>query len=182
MKKKLLYWIILIPVFAGCSGNQQEESTDTALPTDTTATAPADTDVSTPAFTAENGQHTITNERYGFTFSVPEQYQVQDKSNNGDGYFIVTGDAGTDLRIYGTFIGDNPVAAELELASCEKTEKFRFGNGYPGVLCFQDGDRYYYYDTPSTRITFYVHASEAWVSRNAEIMQTIASSIQAGNY
>lgn len=180
MKTKPFYWLIPIVVLAGCSSQDSSENTESVNPVDTTATTVQDTDVRTPVFTSENGLHTITNERYAFTFSVPENYQVQDKSNNGDGYYILTGDAGTDLRIYGEFIGDNPVAAEIALATCEKTEKFRFANGYPGVLCFQDGDRYYYYDTPSTRVTLYVHASEAWIARNSEIMLAIAESIRVG--
>lgn len=180
--RNIILFSVAAALFYSCAENNQQEEDAVSAPVDTSAAAKTpDTDITTPAYTESDGMHIITNERFAFTFSVPPQYQVTDRSNNGDGYFITTGDAGTDLRIYGENIGDNPLAAELALSACEQTEKFRFANGYPGILCLQGGDKYYYYDTPTTRVTFYVHGSDAWISRNAATIQSIAESIRVGN-
>jgi len=172
---------ILFLTAAGCAERSADtEQTETAVTGD-----PAEQEI--PAdeqheadYTDANGGRQVHNERYGFDFVIPAQYQAIDKSNNGDGYFIETGDKGTDIRIYGENIADNTIAAEMALSACERTEKFRFDNGYPGLKCYQGDDVYYYYDTPRLRITLYVNASDAWMQRNAAVIQSIAGSIRAG--
>jgi len=129
----------------------------------------------------DDGSVVIMNERFGFTFALPANYSATDKSNNGDAYYIVTGEKDVDLRIYGENINGNELMAEMELSTCERTETFHFGNGYPGILCYQSGDKYYYYDTPQTRIVFYVHGPKIWQERNAVIINTIAKSIATIN-
>ncbi len=154
------------------------------LPTDTlTNTTPLEDiiedEATEPHFKkTDDGSVVIMNERFGFTFELPANYSATDKSNNGDGYFIVTGDKDVDLRIYGENINGNELMAEMELSTCERTETFHFGNGYPGTLCYQSGDKYYYYDTPKTRIVFYVHGPKTWQERNDAIINTIAKSIK----
>lgn len=185
----LLPALFLLTVFIGCKSDAGDEA-DTNTTTDTLSSATdTNTDLeniieseSTPAHYTEkpDGKKSIHNDRFGFSFELPEGFTATDKSNNGDGYFITNGDAGTDLRIYGSNLKGNELAAELELSTCERTESYRFGNGYPGTLCFQSGDKYYYYDTPNTRVIFYVHAPKIWMERNAKIIDGIAKSLVVG--
>ncbi len=124
-----------------------------------------------------SGSKKIINERYSFSFEIPAAWKAAEKSNNGDGYFIETGEKGIDLRVYGENIQGNEIMAEMELKTCERTETFKYSNGYPGIVCYQSGDVYYYYDTPKTRITFYIHAPKNWQEKNAVIINSIAKSV-----
>lgn len=124
-----------------------------------------------------SGNKRIINERYGFAFEIPENWKASEKSNNGDGYFIETGEKDIDLRVYGANIQGNEIMAEMELKACERKEDFKFANGYPGIICYQTGDVYYYYDTPKTRITFYVNAPKNWQEKHAAVINSIAKSI-----
>jgi superoxide dismutase len=186
MQNKQWIFVVLFitTVFIGCKNNTTTTSDETVPVTADTLSALdqiIESESTPPHYTTDaTGKTVIINERFGFTFELPEQFKATDKSNNGDGYFITTGDAGTDLRIYGSNLKGNELEAELELSTCEKTEPFRFGNGYPGTLCFQSGDKYYYYDTPNTRVIFYVHATKLWQERNAAIIEQIAKSIVVG--
>ena len=189
--KQLIYISVFVTAifFAGCksdvSGKQEPLTSDTiSAPA---AKQPTEQELIDAETTEANygdedagGFKTTVNERYGFSFKIPSNWKALDKSNNGDGYFIETGEKGVDLRIYGEQIEGNEVMAEMELKSCEKTEDFKFSNGYPGTVCYQSGDTYYYLDTPKTRIIFYVHADSKWKQRNGETINTIAKSMNAG--
>ena len=124
------------------------------------------------------GNKKISSDRYGFTLEIPASWTATDKSNNGDGYFLSTGDKTVDLRVYGENLQGNEIMAEMELSTCETSEKFIFGNGYPGIKCYQSGDYYYYYDTPKTRVIFYVHASKNWVEKNKVMIESVVKSLE----
>ena len=47
------------------------------------------------------GNKKISSDRYGFTLEIPAAWTATDKSNNGDGYFLSTGDKTVDMRVYG---------------------------------------------------------------------------------
>lgn len=174
---RILISSVLVLCLAACKENTAD--TKTALPpADTQSAQTIQEEDTTVATVQKNGSQEMYNERFRFYCTIPATYTVSDKSNNGDGYYIQCGDAGTDIRVYGESLTDNPLAAELALKGCERTEKFRFANGYPGLLCFQSGDRYYYYDTPNTRITLYVHADARWFERNEATILQIAQSIR----
>lgn len=130
------------------------------------------------AYPDSSGWKRAFNERFGFSFDIPPQWEAVEKSNNGDGYFIETGNRSTDLRVYGEDISGNPLTVQMEMQSCDKTEKFSYANGYPGMRCEEDSDVYYYYDTPKSRVAFYVHAPRTWQARNAETLQRIAKSLR----
>lgn len=170
-------------VVVSCKNNTDNDTTNETPPVDTLTSLEEiieEEATTPPAIETPAGNKKITNERFGFSFEIPGHYTVQDKSNNGDGYFINTGDTGTDLRIYGVNIKGNEIAAELELSTCEQTESYRFANGFPGTKCYQSGDTYYYYDTPSTRVIFYVHAPKVWLGRNTAVIDAIAKSLVVG--
>ncbi len=178
--------------FAACTPNTADEKKPVTSDTTTIFDQPTtekqqpavkDEDVKEAHYrtATESGFKKTTNERYGFSFEIPDTWKAIDKSNNGDGYFLDCGDKKTDLRIYGENIEGNEIMAEMELKSCERTENFKFANGYPGTICYQSGDTYYYYDTPKIRIVFYVHADSKWKQRNMEAVNTIAKSIDAGD-
>ncbi len=175
MKHILIFTsVVCILFFTACKQSAQPDSADATISAETAQDdAAAQTAEQTPAAT----ENKIVNARFNFGFTIPARYKVKDQSDNGDGYFIETGDAGVDLRIYGEDLTDNTLMAELELKSCEKTESFRFSNGYPGTKCYQSGDIYYYYDTPKVRVVCYAHANARWMERNAMLLDEIAKSI-----
>ncbi len=119
----------------------------------------------------------VYNERFGFSFEVPAQWKAVDKSNNGDGYFLETGNASADVRIFGANIEGNEVLAEMEIKSCNRTEKFSFADGNNGIKCFQGKDIYYYYDTKKLRITCYIKGDEKWIADNNESLMRVVKSI-----
>ena len=82
------------------------------------------------------------------------------------------------MRVYGENLQGNEVMAEMELSTCETSDKFIFGNGYPGIKCYQSGDYYYYYDTPKTRVIFYVHAPKNWVEKNKVLIESVVKSLE----
>ncbi len=124
------------------------------------------------------GNKKISSDRYGFTLEIPAAWTATDKSNNGDGYFLSTGDKSVDIRVYGANLQGNEVMAEMELSTCETSEKFMFSNGYPGIKCFQSNDYYYYYDTPKTRVIFYVHAPKNWIEKNKVLIESVVKSLE----
>ncbi|HMU69759.1 MAG TPA: hypothetical protein PK511_02185 [Chitinophagales bacterium] len=127
-----------------------------------------------------SGDQVLYNERFDYTITIPGFYTIKEKSNNGDGYFISSGDKDVDIRVYGENIADNQVMAEMELNTCESKTSFQFSNGYPGILCMQSDDRYYYYDTPKTRVTVYVHAPTRWFDRNNKLLDIMVKSLVVG--
>lgn len=128
------------------------------------------------------GNKKISSDRYGFSLEIPASWTATDKSNNGDGYFLSTGDKTVDLRVYGENLQGNEVMAEMELSTCETSEKFIFWNGYPGIKCYQSGDYYYYYDTPKTRVIFYVHAPKNWVEKNKVLVESVVKSLEVDGF
>ncbi|MFI5170803.1 MAG: hypothetical protein ACHQFW_00345 [Chitinophagales bacterium] len=183
---KLIIVIVAGFLVSSCnnkSANPDEETTDTTTTIfqkdeksvqeiiDDESTEANYKDAKTP------GNKKIISERYSFSFEIPDNWKAVDKSNNGDGYMIETGEKGVDLRVYGENIQGNELMAEMELKACETKDRFVFSNGYPGIICHQSGDVYYYYDTPKTRFTFYVHAPKNWQEKNAAIINAIAKSV-----
>lgn len=187
MKKISIFGFVVATGMFIVSCKESANDGEEVLSADTTGTEQTDlqTIIEEEATSPEtvkktDGDQTIYNERFDFQFTVPGHYTVTEKSNNGDGYFVSCGDEGVDIRVYGENISDNQVMAEMELNACESKITFQFKNGYPGLLCLQSGDRYYYYDTPKTRVTLYIHAPARWFERNAQLVETIAKSLSVG--
>ncbi len=181
----LFVFLITLLVFSSCKQNTSDPQSTEHV--DSLQEPPSVNEYiekeSTEATYLEDGQtdiKTVTNTRFDFYFEIPSTWKAIDKSNNGDGYFLDSGNKSVDLRIYGEALEGNEMMAEMELQSCTKTEKFIFRNGYPGIKCFQKGDEYYYYDTPLTRIVFYIHADAAWIKQNATLLTEIAKSLTSG--
>ncbi len=189
MKKGFFYFLIAGLIgFSSCKENTADG--DEAVVKDTVITITKDSpETLNEIIDAEStdavyedadkkGYNKISSDRYGFSFEIPKEWTATDKSNNGDGYFLSNGDKTVDLRVYGENLKGNEVMAEMELKTCETSEKFTFRNGYPGIKCKQSGDYYYYYDTPKTRVIFYVHAPKKWIDDNAILIETIAKSVE----
>ena len=167
-----------------CKSNQADEKKE--MPVDTNSTTSLEKiidDESTEAnyhATEDNAFLKVVNERYDFSFEIPKAWKAIDKSNNGDGFYIDCGNKSVDMRVYGENLEGNEIMAEMELKTCVSTEDYKFGDGYPGIKCNQNSDTYYYYDTPQTRIVFYIHADKKWNSENAATVNAIAKSISSG--
>lgn len=183
----LLISIFVATTFAACKQNTADNDQETGDTVSVAEDQEAKTlneiidEESTEATyekSVDSGNKTITSDRYGFTIEIPDNWTATDKSNNGDGYFLSVGDKSVDLRVYGENLAGNEILAEMELKTCETTENFIFANGYPGIKCYQSGDYYYYYDTPKTRVIFYVHAPKNWVERNKVLIESVVKSLE----
>lgn len=176
--------LALIVLAVSCKSNQADEKKE--IPADTSATSSLEKIIdeeSTEAnyqATEDDATVKVVNERYDFSFEIPKAWKAVDKSNNGDGFFIDSGNKSVDMRVYGENLEGNEIMAEMELKTCVSTEDFKFSDGYPGIKCLQNSDTYYYYDTPQTRIVFYVHADKKWNTENAATVLAIAKSISSG--
>ncbi len=119
----------------------------------------------------------VVNERFDFAFKIPENWKAIDKSNNGDGYFIETGNTTADIRIYGENLSKNPVLEELNDQSCDKKEKFIYDDKTKGTKCVSKNEVFYYYQTTDKKITFYIKADSVWMGKNNTVITNIAKSI-----
>ena len=73
----------------------------------------------------------VENARYHFSFSIPENWNALDISDNGDGYFISTPDSGAKIKVYGEMIvnGDKQF-----LSANQNMHEFTFNDNYVGKL------------------------------------------------
>ena len=190
--KRILILSFSFVILAACTSNKKENNSSG----DNDSLAVMEND-STPAVTEkQTDEHTVSppsdekeahysssknagykkalNERFGFSFDLPEVWKAIDKSNNGDGYFMITDDPSADIRIFGEDISGNP--AILELTAC-KGEKFTYSDGTKGTKCVENGEVTYNYTTKKTHVTFYIKASPSWMEKNADFLSAIAKSI-----
>ena len=127
-----------------------------------------------PAYyrTSQPGFRTTGVARFDFWFDIPVQWRAIDRSANGDGYFIATGEPGTDLRVFGTFVPSD--------RSSQLIEPFTFRDGAigerfsrPGEIVFQrtEGDRSF---------VFQAVAPQSWLDAHTEQIAAIAQSLRPG--
>lgn len=118
----------------------------------------------------------IINERFHFTFEIPEQWKAIDKSSNGDGFFIETDNSKIDFRIFGTTLSG---IQEIDNAGlkCDAVGSINFKDGTKGAKCTKGNTLQFFYEYQKTRITFYLDAPEEWKKQYVQIINHIAESI-----
>lgn len=118
----------------------------------------------------------VKNNRYQFTFDMPESWKAVDKSNNGDGYYLDAGDVNVDFRIYGeTLTGVQDI--DNAGVTCDAVAEFVFTDGTKGTKCTDSGLLYFFYTQKKKRVTMYVNAPVEWKKKNVQAINHIAQSI-----
>jgi len=118
----------------------------------------------------------IENSRFNYSFTVPSQWNVIDSSDNGDGYFINTGNASTDVRIYALMADVNEMD-RFEGFECDKKTDFRIGDQM-GSKCMNKNERVYTVDYNDKRVYIYAHADESWITHNESVLEALAKSVR----
>ncbi|MCX9079548.1 MAG: hypothetical protein OIN84_16410, partial [Candidatus Methanoperedens sp.] len=82
---------------------------------------------------AVEGYKTAYNEAFDFWFDLPEDWKAVDKSQNGDGYYIISDAADMDIRVYGLLKDSTEEEYYLKLSGKNgKIEDITFNDGESG--------------------------------------------------
>jgi len=119
----------------------------------------------------------ISNERFGFLFTIPENWEAIDSSANGDGYFINAGNDEVDLRIYAEIIPEGH-SMDIIAPQCDSLANFTFSDGKYGKICDVDPEQIFIFrDNSDHRISLFVNAPLNWIKSNRHIITAIAKSL-----
>ncbi|MFN0276415.1 MAG: hypothetical protein ACKVPJ_11750 [Chitinophagales bacterium] len=118
----------------------------------------------------------VVNNRYNFSFEMPESWKAVDKSNNGDGFYLDAGDINVDFRIYGeTLTGIDDI--DSEGISCDAVAEYVFADGTKGTKCTDNGLLYFFYPQKKKRVNVYINAPIEWKKKNINAINHIAESV-----
>lgn len=124
---------------------------------------------------------TITNGRFNFSLDIPTSWIAEDRSDNGDGFFIVCDEAAVDIRVFGSFepgvFGYEETLAELLDAGAEE---FEFADGSVGYLKKEATVYEYILLSDTVKRSFFVDFTAApdWFEANQELLERIAMSLR----
>ena len=132
--------------------------------------------------TSVEGYKTAHNEAFDFWFDIPEDWKAIDKSKNGDGYYIISDNAGMDIRVYGLIKSSTEEEYYRKLSGNDgQIEDFTFNDGEPGKKIRNLDSRVYFVRVDEdTFICFYVNYTNnaAWYEANQDKLTSIAMSIR----
>ncbi len=207
MKKILILFLAIVLIAGGisaCSGEQPAETRQTVQSYapgsqesqgagNTTAGNTGDPgDSSTSAGTEGKeaqyypnpvaGYKTVNNDMYAFWFDLPEAWKAVDRSQNGDGYYIVTDAADMDIRAYGVMEDSNEEEYYRKLSGTDGTiEDFVFNDGVQGKKILNASSRAYFLRLDGdSYICFYVNYKNdtQWYEENIDKLTAIAASLR----
>ncbi len=131
---------------------------------------------------AVEGYKTAYNQVYDFWFDLPEDWKAVDKSESGDGYYIVSDAADMDIRVYGLMKETAEEAYFQKLSGNNgKMEDLVFNDGVTGKKIENTNSRVYFVRVDGdTYICFYVNykSNPAWYEANSDKLTSIAMSIR----
>lgn len=116
---------------------------------------------------------TIENNRFGYRVKVPAKWDIIDTSANGDGYYIITENKDTDLRIFAQFNVES-----IQDEYCRSTEDYSFSDSILGKLCIiSDTEFYISRMNSNTQVTLYVNTTSDWLAANQKLIDEMAKSL-----
>lgn len=131
---------------------------------------------------AVEGYKTAYNETFDFWFDLPEDWKAVDKSQNGDGYYIISDAADMDIRVYGLLEDSAEEEYYKKLSGKNgKIEAFTFNDGESGKKVQNTSSRVYFVRVDGdTYICFYVNFinNSAWYQQNTDKLTDIAMSLR----
>jgi hypothetical protein len=204
MKKLIIVFLTIVLIAGGISAcdnkkstNGQESTQDTSsLNESTVNTAVGKTSDSSNNNASDNiegkeakyypnaiaGYKTAGNDAFAFWFDLPEDWKAVDKSQNGDGYFIIPDAADMDIRVYGLLKDSAEEEYYQKLTGKNgKIEDIFFNDGEPGKKIQNTNSRVYFVRVDGdSYICFYVNYKEntAWYQQNEEKLADIAMSMR----
>ena len=125
---------------------------------------------------------TAANTRFNFRFDIPNTWHAIDKSSNGDGYYLITGNEDVDVRIYACFnldSGDDPV--ELIGDNAPQILNIKFDDGRHGKKIVKGNEVHFVRIDGDVKITLYIQSPVDWYQNNEDAIEMIAKSIRTGN-
>lgn len=192
--------IVIMTLLAACSVNKEKNSLnhstapDSTIANETQKLSNPDTGDSVNANSIDTGKEaryypssfenykTGYNENFDFWFDMPEDWKAYDRSDSGDGYFIVTDNANMDIRVYGMYRTDTDEAFYGSLAGKKGIiEDFTFDDGAVGKKIMIAGSREYIVRVDGdTYICFYANFENnlAWFEQNTEKLNKMAGSLR----
>lgn len=131
---------------------------------------------------ALEGYKTAYNEMYDFWFDIPEKWKAVDRSEKGDGYYIIPDAADMDIRVYGLLKDTAEEDYYLKLSGKNgKIEDITFNDGEPGKKIQNANSRVYFVRVDGdSYICFYVNfkSNPAWYQQNTDTLNYIAMSLR----
>lgn len=131
---------------------------------------------------AVEGYKTAYNEVFDFWFDLPEDWKAVDRSESGDGYYIISDAPDMDIRVYGVMKDTAEEEYYQKLSGKNgKIEDFTFNDGEPGKKIQNTNSRTYFVRVDGdTYICFYVNFKNdpSWYEKNIDELTNIAMSIR----
>ena len=122
----------------------------------------------------------IGNPRFNFWIDIPKEWTAEDRSANGDGFFIYGADSSLDIRVYGSLrVIDEEEEWAILTKGC-KTKDFHFLDGHIGKQISCDYSLSFIRLSKDDLITFYVHGPRALIMSKLKLFETIAKSLRRG--
>ena len=167
------------------AGNEGVANTAVGNTSDSSGSSPSDnTDGKEAKYypNAVEGYKTVGNEAFAFWFDLPEDWKAVDKSQNGDGYFIISDAADMDIRVYGLLKDSTEEEYYQKLSGKNgEIEDITFNDGEPGKKIKNTNSRVYFVRVDGdSYICFYVNYKEnpAWYQQNEDMLADIAMSMR----
>ncbi|HBC89611.1 MAG TPA: hypothetical protein DCZ94_21955 [Lentisphaeria bacterium] len=128
-----------------------------------------------------DGVKSIGNARFNFWIDIPVDWDAEDRSENGDGYFLLPGDNTVDLRVYGGHVmPENDYTTEMLQDPANHPIPFYFNDGYKGVSLTKREELYFIRTERNVHIIFYAKAQKSWLEKHESMLKTVASSLRFG--
>jgi hypothetical protein len=166
------YFCVVLLLFLYCTpeNGSREKEKETIPPHDRGVISVEDIEFSTTG-----------NPRFRFFFDHPKEWKPVDRSETGDGFFILTGDSSVDMRIYGKhrLLEDSEFYSTL-LKENGRKEEFDFADGRRGIHITKDDTHYFIRNEEEVRILLYVRSNNEWYRMNENIILSIAKRIRMG--
>ena len=116
--------------------------------------------------------------RFGIHAMMPSQWEAENRSENGDGLYILTADVNNDIRIYGSYVTSD-VALYKEMISdpVNNAERFRFDDGGTGWHLSNGREHYWIRTVAGIDLALYSKSSKRWLRDNMTNLTQMASSM-----
>ena len=116
--------------------------------------------------------------RFGIHAMMPSQWEAVNRSENGDGLYILTADQNNDIRVYGSYVSsDISLYEEMISDPAYNAEKFRFDDGGTGWHLSNGKEHYWIRTVAGIDLGLHAKSSDQWLRDNMTRLTRMASSM-----